>query len=98
VDVIDVSGSERRRHVYDSPLPGVKVRESSSDGSDTAFVLDVQSRRVRVIGSTPCPDKAFVIQCLRPIMSETGFLREGRILLRDRDPKWSGGFSSGSAA
>ena len=31
----------------------------------TAFVIDLQSRRVQVIGSTPYPDEAFVIQCLR---------------------------------
>jgi len=57
----------------------------------TAFVLDVQSRRVQVIGCTPYPDEAFVIQCLRQITGETCLLREGRILLCDRDPKWSGG-------
>jgi putative transposase len=57
----------------------------------TAFVLDVQSRRVQVVGCTPYPDEAFVIQCLRQITGETGLLREGRILLCDRDPKWSGG-------
>ena len=37
----------------------------------TAFVLDVQSRRVQVIGCTPYPDEAFVIQCLRQITGET---------------------------
>ena len=40
---------------------------------------------------TPYPDEAFVIQCLRQITGESGLLREGRILLCDRDPKWSGG-------
>jgi Integrase core domain/HTH-like domain len=47
----------------------------------TAFVLDVQSRRVQVVGCTPYPDEPFVIQCLRQITRETGLLREGRILL-----------------
>ena len=57
----------------------------------TAFVIELQSRRVQVIGSTPYPDEAFVIQCLRQMTSETdGLLREGRILICDRDPKWSG--------
>ena len=37
----------------------------------TAFVLDVQSRRVQVVGCTPYPDEAFVIQCLRQITGET---------------------------
>ena len=31
----------------------------------TAFVLEVQSRRVQVIGCTPYPDEAVVIRCLR---------------------------------
>ena len=31
----------------------------------TAFVLEVQSRRVLVIGCTPNPDEAFVIRRLR---------------------------------
>ena len=53
----------------------------------TAFVLDVQSRRVQVVGCTSHPDEAFAIQCLRQITGETGLLREGRILLCDRDPK-----------
>ncbi len=37
----------------------------------TAFVIDVQSRRVQVIGCTPYPDEAFVIQSLRPITGES---------------------------
>jgi transposase InsO family protein len=57
----------------------------------TAFVLEVQSRRVQLIGCTPYPDEAFVIQCLRQATGETGLLYGGRILLCDRDPKWSGG-------
>jgi HTH-like domain len=57
----------------------------------TAFVLEVQSRRVQVIGCTPYPDEAFVIQCLRQVTGETGLLSEGSSLLCDRDPKWSGG-------
>ena len=33
----------------------------------TAFVLDLESRRTQVIGSTPYPNEAFVIQCLRQV-------------------------------
>jgi hypothetical protein len=56
----------------------------------TAFVLELHSRRVQVIGSTPYPDEAFVILALRHASRETdGLLREGRILICDRDPKWS---------
>jgi putative transposase len=57
----------------------------------TAFVLDVQSRRVQIIGCTPYPDEAFVIQCVRQVRERRDSLYEGRILLCDRDPKWSGG-------
>ena len=58
----------------------------------TAFVLGLQSRRVQVIGCTPYPDEAFVIQCLRQVtVGSSGMLSEGRIMLCDRDPKWSRG-------
>jgi transposase InsO family protein len=56
-----------------------------------AFLIDLQSRRVRVIGCTPYPDESFVIQCLRQATGETGLMAEGRILLCDRDPTWSRG-------
>jgi putative transposase len=56
----------------------------------TAFILELQSRRVQVIGCTPYPDEAFMVQSLRHASSETGgLLREGRIVVCDRDPKWS---------
>jgi hypothetical protein len=52
-------------------------------------VIELQPRRVHVLGSTPYPDEAFVIQCLRPVTSEPdALLREG-VLVCDRDPKWS---------
>jgi transposase InsO family protein len=54
-----------------------------------AFLLEVQSRRIQVIGCTPYPNEAFVIQCLRHATGETGLLPDGRLLLCDRDPKWS---------
>jgi transposase InsO family protein len=54
-----------------------------------AFLLDLQSRRVQIIGCTPHPNEAFVIQCLRHAMGETGLLGDGRLLVCDRDPKWS---------
>ncbi len=58
----------------------------------TVFVLELQSRRVQVIGRMPYPDEAFVIQSLRHASSETdGLLRAGCLLLCDRDPKWSRG-------
>ena len=54
-----------------------------------AFLLDVQSRRIQLIGCTPYPNEAFVIQCLRAATGDTGLLSDGRLLLCDRDPKWS---------
>ena len=58
----------------------------------TAFVIELHSRRVRVIGSTPNPDEAFVLQTLRQCTSDVdGVLRGQRILICDRDPKWSRG-------
>ena len=63
-----------------------------------ASLLDVQSRRVHVIGCTPYPDEAFVIQCRRQVTAETGLLHDGRILLCDRDPKWSSGVAQWLAA
>jgi transposase InsO family protein len=54
-----------------------------------AFLLEVQSRRIQVIGCTPYPNEAFVIQCLRHAVGETGILSDGRLLICDRDPKWS---------
>jgi putative transposase len=45
-----------------------------------------------VIGCTTYPDEAFVLQCLRQVTGQTdGLLTEGRILVCDRDPKWSRG-------
>ena len=56
----------------------------------TAFVIELQTRRVRVLGSTPHPDGAFVEQAVRGLVSETDdVLRDGRMLLCDRDPKWT---------
>jgi hypothetical protein len=56
----------------------------------TAFLIELQSRRVQVLGSTPYPDEAFVIQCLRSVSSESdALLQRGKILVCDRDPKWS---------
>jgi transposase InsO family protein len=55
-----------------------------------AFLIELQSRRVQVLGSTPYPDEAFVIQCLRVVTGESdALLQKGRIVICDRDPKWS---------
>ena len=56
---------------------------------DVAFLLEGQSRRIQVIGCTRYPTEAFVIQCLRHATGEAGLLSDGRLLLCDRDQKWS---------
>jgi putative transposase len=56
----------------------------------TACVIELQSRRVRVLGSTPSPDGDFVVQAVRGLVGEADdVLREGGILICDRDPKWT---------
>jgi transposase InsO family protein len=53
------------------------------------FLLEMQSRRMQVVGCTPYPNEVFVIQCLRQAADDGGLLSEGRLLVCDRDPKWS---------
>jgi transposase InsO family protein len=55
----------------------------------TAFVIELHTRRVHVLGSTPRPNGAFVVQAFRGLTSDADVLRQGRILICDRDPKWS---------
>jgi putative transposase len=56
----------------------------------TAFVIELHTRRVCVLGSTPHPDSAFVVQAIRGLVGESDdVLHEGRILICDRDPKWT---------
>jgi len=56
----------------------------------TVFVIELHSRRVHVLGSTTHPDEAFVIQTMRHLTDDAdGVLRENRMLICDRDRKWS---------
>ena len=56
----------------------------------TVFVIELHSRRVHVLGSTRHPDEAFVIQTMRHLTDDVdGVLRGNRILICDRDRKWS---------
>jgi transposase InsO family protein len=58
----------------------------------TVFVIEVQSRRVQVTGSTPYPDEAFVVQAMRDLANAIdGVLADGCVLICDRDRKWSRG-------
>jgi putative transposase len=59
----------------------------------TLFVIDLQSRRVQVVGSTPNPDAAFIAQAARCLTDAVdGFLAGHRVLICDRDGKWTAGF------
>jgi putative transposase len=56
----------------------------------TLFVIDLASRRVHLVGSTPHPDDAFVCQVARVLTAaDDGGLRGYRTLICDRDTKWS---------
>jgi putative transposase len=58
----------------------------------TVLVIDLASRRVQVLGSTPHPDELFMRQVSRTLSTaEDGRLRDHRVLICDRDRKWSGG-------
>jgi len=53
----------------------------------TVFVIDLSSRRVQILGSTPHPDEAFMRQIARTLtMADGGTCR---VLICDRDAKWS---------
>jgi putative transposase len=59
----------------------------------TLFVLDLESWRVEVVGSTPNPDGAFMVQAAwRLTDAVDGFLAGHRVLISDRDGKWTDGF------
>ena len=55
----------------------------------TAFVIELHSRRVRILGSTPHPDEAFIVQILRNLTDIDAVLGPNRVLICDRDRKWS---------
>ena len=56
----------------------------------TAFVIELHSRRVHVLGSPPHPDEAFVVQTMRHLTNEVDEVFGGnRLLICDRDRKWS---------
>ena len=56
----------------------------------TLFVIELHTRRVHVLGSTPYPDEEFVIQTMRHLTDAVdGVLRTPSVLICDRDRKWS---------
>ena len=59
----------------------------------TLFVIELASRRVLLVGSTPHPDETFVLQAARTLTDpDDGMLLGCGILICDRDTKWSGAF------
>ncbi len=55
----------------------------------TVFVIDLASRRVQIVGSTPHPDGLFMRQVSRTLTATDGLLSAHRVLICDRDAKWS---------
>jgi Integrase core domain len=53
----------------------------------TVFVIDLASRRVQVLGSTPHPDEAFMRQVGRNLTLADSWSR--RVVICDRDAKWT---------
>ena len=57
----------------------------------TLFAIELHSPRVHVVGSTPHPDDAFVMQAMPHLANGIdGVVRQGRVLIGDRDRTWSG--------
>jgi transposase InsO family protein len=57
----------------------------------TVFVIDLASRRVEILGSTPYPEARFMQQVVRTLtMAKGGVTGQPRVLICDRDRKWSG--------
>ena len=55
----------------------------------TVFVIELHSRRVQIVACTPHPDEAFMLQIARQLTDADGVLQEPRVLICDRDRKWS---------
>jgi transposase InsO family protein len=56
----------------------------------TVFVIDLASRRVQILGSTPHPEALFMHQVGRQLtLADEGLLGPQHVLICDRDAKWS---------
>ena len=55
----------------------------------TVFVIELHSRRVQVVVSTPHPNEAFMLQMMRELTARDSMLSGKRLFLCDRDRKWS---------
>src|ERR1051325_4739444 len=56
----------------------------------TLFVIELASRRVHVLGSTPHPDDRVMLQAVRTLTAADGVLGSSSAFVWDRDGKWSG--------
>jgi putative transposase len=56
----------------------------------TVFVIDLASRRVHILGSTPHPDEMFMQQVGRTLTADERQSRAPRLLICDRDAKSRG--------
>jgi hypothetical protein len=57
----------------------------------TVFVIDLASRRVQILGSTPHPETLFMQQIVRTLtMAHDCVVDTPKALICDRDRKWSG--------
>jgi HTH-like domain len=54
-----------------------------------AHGVDLASRRVQIVGSTPYPKEFFMGQVSRTLTATDGLLSGHRVLICDRDRKWS---------
>ncbi len=65
----------------------------------TVFVIELASRRAQLVGPTPHPDDAFVVQTARALTdADDGWRRGARVVICDRDTKWSLAFRQTLAA
>jgi putative transposase len=56
----------------------------------TVFVIDLASRHVQIVGSTPHPDEVFMHQVSRTLTAaDESVLAGHRVLICDRDAKWN---------
>ena len=56
----------------------------------TVFVIDLASRGVQIAGSRPHPNELFIHQVVRTLrVADDGLLVQPRVLICDRDTKWS---------
>jgi hypothetical protein len=52
------------------------------------FVIDLASRRVQIVGSTPHPHEVFMQQAMRMLTAADDGLLVHRVLICDRDTTW----------